>query len=161
MRRVLSGLVLVAAALAPVVLPAETTVKKADGTAIKGKIQGLIVQREELSALTGYTFRRGSDVTAIDEDGVHAKKGSPIVYLPIGKSSNEKNVLAGTEKVNQLVIRGESQAAVDNAELVGQFDGTVDPQVRGTVRAVITVETKSGRQEIEVRDLVAFRKPAQ
>ncbi|HLG15347.1 MAG TPA: hypothetical protein VJH03_12710 [Blastocatellia bacterium] len=138
------------------------SVKKKNGEVVEGKIQARIVQRQAKEGSVSYVIRKGSDITAIDEQGVHFKKGSKVDDLTIfmeGKSATEIEALGGKGGF-VLHITGETkEAATDSNPLLGEYRGDASrKEIKGVIFSVINIQTKTGIVTIPVEEIVEFAK---
>jgi hypothetical protein len=136
------------------------TIKKKNGDVLEGKLEGMIVQREGKESSVTYSIRKGSDVVAIDEQGVTFKKGSKVDMLMLymeGKSAEEIESLGG--KGGQFVrMSGNSDKEVKvSVPLLGEYKGNLnDNEIKGAVIGSIRIKTKTGIITIPVDEIVEF-----
>jgi predicted porin len=177
---------LIAAFLLCAVAAQAATIKKKDGQIVEGKIVGLVVQKDEAkeassekhpgqkSYTVSYDLTNGSDITAIDEEGVH-QEGRLVAFLVASQEGSPPDdadavktgveLPAGAFSLGQLkgdgtVIRAGGQSRdkrrVKSNRLVGQY--RVDPATKkGTLEPSLEVATAGGTVKIPVEEIVGFK----
>ena len=177
---------LIAAFLLCAVAAQPATIKKKDGQIVEGKITGLVVQKDEVkeapsekdpaqkSYTVSYDLTNGSDITAIDEEGVH-QEGRLVAFLVAtqgGSPPDDAEVVktgvelpAGALSLGHLkgdgtVIRAGGQSRdkrrVKSGQLIGQY--RVDPaSKKGALDPTLEVATAGGAVRIPVEEIVSFK----
>jgi WD40 repeat protein len=162
------------------------TIKKKNRQVVNGEIQGLIVQRENISASreggkitysAKYQLVNGSEVSAIDEGGVHwttnkvsffsvSQEDTPlddVDVLETGMNTPPGSIFGGYTKAGGLVVaiggRTLEEGGTCSDKLLGEF--RINPLTKkGQIIPALELATANGTVKISVIEIVAFKKTA-
>lgn len=161
------------------------TIKKKNGEVVKGQINGIVVQGKSGPVSTGsktgygalYYAGKGTDIEAIDEEGVHYKSSAKVGYVNIGQKGPINDSEAARVAVEDSFTAmfdysgNNGMASVNFGSSFGSSASTKLPVLgeyrkdgdgkTGKIIPVLEVSTAKGTTSVPIEEIVAFKVAAE